>query len=269
MITDWDKAYANRDSISGAQQIIETWDPDAHAFREANPCELDISYGPEPRHVLDLFLPEGRPKGLVVFVHGGYWLLFDKNPWSHFAKGPLDHGFAVAMPSYPLAPSARLSDISAAIGLAIEEAARRIEGPIHLAGHSAGGHLVARMITDASPLSGPTMARIKTCVPISGLFDLRAMLKLKMNSDWKLDLDSAIAESPVFQMPKPHIKMTAWVGGSELPEFLRHTALLENAWTGCGANISSFAEGDKHHFNVIDGLKLKEHPLTKTVCDLV
>jgi len=232
----------------------------------ANACELDLSYGPGPRQKFDLFLPDHPPKGLVVFVHGGYWRLLDKSLWSHLARGPIAHGFAVAMPSYPLAPTVSLPEISASIGLAIEAAAAKIEGPIHLVGHSAGGHLVARMITDASPLSSATLERIKLCVPISGLFDLRPLLKLTMNEDWKLDLRAAIAESPVFQLPHPHIKISAWVGGGELPEFLRHTDLLANIWTGCGADITAHKAGDRHHFNVIDGLRSKDDPLTQAVC---
>jgi arylformamidase len=67
-----------------------------------------LSYGPGDRHAMDLFLPEGAPKGLVVFVHGGYWKAFDKSVWSHLAAGPLAHGFAVAMPSYTLCPDIRI-----------------------------------------------------------------------------------------------------------------------------------------------------------------
>jgi arylformamidase len=34
----------------------------------------------------DLFLPEGTPAGLAVFVHGGYWKAFDRSVWSHLAR---------------------------------------------------------------------------------------------------------------------------------------------------------------------------------------
>ena len=41
-----------------------------------------IAYGPHPRQALDVFLPEGEAKGLVVFVHGGYWRAYDRGHWS-------------------------------------------------------------------------------------------------------------------------------------------------------------------------------------------
>lgn len=269
MITDWDDAYANRDHVPEAQPLIDAWPGDAARFRESllqdGRATLDIPYGSGPRERLDLFLPQGTPKGLVVFIHGGYWIHFDKNSWSHFAAGSLSRGFAVAMPSYPVSPEARIPEISAAIGRAITHAAQMISGPIHIAGHSAGGHLAARMITDASPLSRDIRERIARCVPISGLFDLRPMLRLKMNEDWQLTRETAMAESPAMQYPDPHVHVTAWVGGIERPEFLRHTALLANIWTGCGGQIIKIVDPFTHHFDVIDGLKDPDHTLCKVV----
>ena len=39
---------------------------------------LPIPYGPKERNRFDLFLPEAAPKGLLVFLHGGYWLKFGR-----------------------------------------------------------------------------------------------------------------------------------------------------------------------------------------------
>src|SRR3546814_5563195 len=52
------------------------------------------------------------PAGLAVFVHGGYWMAFDKSSWSHLAAGAVARGWAVALPSYTLCPEARISDRS-------------------------------------------------------------------------------------------------------------------------------------------------------------
>jgi len=254
--------------VPGATALLEALPGLAAAFRATANAELDIAYGPGARQVYDLFLPEGAPKGLVVFVHGGYWVMLDKNFWSHYAAGCLAHGYAVAMPSYPLAPAASIPEITASVGAAITHVAARISGPIHLVGHSAGGHLVARMITDTSPIDAGLRKRITRCVPISGLFDLRPMLRLSMNKEWKLDLPTALAESPVFQMPDPHLSVISWVGGDERPEFLRHTALLENAWTGCGCDISEVVEPGRHHFDIIDGLLRADHRLTRDVLEI-
>ena len=127
---------------------------------EKGRARLDLVYGDGQRNRFDLFLPEDTPKGLVVFVHGGYWVRFDKSYWSHLARGSVEHGYAVAMPSYTLCPQTRISGITREIGAAIAAAASMIAGPIHLTGHSAGGHLATRMISATSPLSDALRSRV-------------------------------------------------------------------------------------------------------------
>src|SRR5438445_610327 len=81
----------------------------AQAYRDAlqgsGRATLDVRYGERARNRFDLFGPEGRPKGLVVFVHGGFWKALDKSFWSHLARGSVEGGYAVAMPSYTLCPT--------------------------------------------------------------------------------------------------------------------------------------------------------------------
>jgi arylformamidase len=106
------------------------WTARAERFREEARAELDIAYGTRPRESLDLFLPAGAARGLVVIVHGGFWLRFDKSDWSDLAAGSLALGWAVAVPSFPLAPETRLAGIARLIARALELAASRVEGPI-------------------------------------------------------------------------------------------------------------------------------------------
>ncbi|RMF39250.1 MAG: alpha/beta hydrolase, partial [Alphaproteobacteria bacterium] len=109
---DWEDALSNGSHIAGAESYPERWAARAAAFRERVPGRLDIAYGAHPRERLDLFEPEGPPRGLAVFIHGGYWLRFDKSSWSDLAEGALALGWAVALPSYVLAPEARIPDIT-------------------------------------------------------------------------------------------------------------------------------------------------------------
>ncbi len=50
-------------------------------------ARLGVMYGHGTREIVDLFLPDGVPKGLVVFVHGGFWRRTGGAPWSHLAPG--------------------------------------------------------------------------------------------------------------------------------------------------------------------------------------
>lgn len=111
-----DDAYANAAHIAGADAYPARWAAKAAAFREAmsetGHARLDHAYGPGAREALDLFLPRGEPTGLCVFVHGGYWLRFDRSYWSHLAAGALARGWAVAMPSYDLCPDVMIGKIT-------------------------------------------------------------------------------------------------------------------------------------------------------------
>lgn len=259
-ITNWDDAYSNGGYIENAGSFPSNWSRDAEDYRKLlisqNRFLADISYGSGDREILDIFLPAGTPKGLMVFVHGGYWQAFDKSSWSHFANGAVEQGWAVAMPSYTLCPYAKISEITKQIGAAIEIAASRIAGPVSLSGHSAGGHLVSRMMCKNSPLSNSTIHRLKSVVSISGLHDLRPLLKNSMNNILGMDMQEATAESAALLQPLENVSLTCWVGKLERPEFRRQNALLANIWTGFGISTCVVEAADKHHFNVIDDLGL-------------
>ncbi|RUX27184.1 alpha/beta hydrolase [Mesorhizobium sp. M7A.F.Ca.US.011.01.1.1] len=268
-IVDWDDAYANGANIAGSDRWPSAWAEPAQAFRDALSAQgrarLDVAYGDGPRNRLDLFLPRAAPKGLVVIIHGGYWLETDKSLWSHLANGAVGSGFAVAMPSYTLCPDIRIAGIVREIGAAIGEAAAMVGGPLMLTGHSAGGHLATRMVTTSTPLAADVARRIRHVVSISGLHDLRPLMRTGMNAALAIDEHEALTESPALLRPMDGARITCWVGGGERAEFLRQNALLANIWTGLGATTSVVVEPDRHHYSIVDGLADSAHPLTRAL----
>lgn len=268
-IDDWDDAYANGANIARGERWPDAWAEPARAFRDRlageGRAKLDLAYGDGPRNRFDLFLPTDIPKGLVVFVHGGFWLRLDKSFLSHLAAGPLAHGHAVAMPSYTLCPDIRISGIVGEVGRAVEAAAGMVEGPLRLTGHSAGGHLATRMICADSPLPAAVRTRIVNTVSISGVHDLRPLMRTQMNASLNIDAAEARAQSPALLEPLAGARLACWVGAAERSEFVRQNALLANAWTGLGATTLRVEEPDRHHFNVVDGLADPAHALTVTL----
>lgn len=252
---DLDDAYANGAHIPGAADYPPRWEDAAAEYRAVESAvgraDLNIPYGGHPREKFDLFFPAGRPAGLVVFLHGGYWRAFGRETWSHLAAGACLRGLAVAMPSYTLAPEARISQITAQAARAVTAAAARVAGPVVLTGHSAGGHLVARLPGILPDLSH----RLARVIPISPLSDLRPLLALKLNADWKLTEAEAVAESPALH-PAPKVPVHVWVGAAERPAFLDQARWLSEAWS---APLT--VEPDRHHFDVIDGLADPDSPL--------
>lgn len=261
---DWDDAYANMPYIPGAEALLTQWAQDAGAYRAALEAQglarLGISYGAREREAYDLFLPDDTPRGLAVFVHGGYWMKFHRDLWSHFAEGLRVQGFAVALPSYDLCPDVRIADITAQIAAAVTHAAGQVSGPIHLAGHSAGGHLVARMCV---PGVLPDIAadRLAMVMPISPVSDLRPLLNTSMNDAFQMTGRSAAAESPVLMTPMD-VPVSVWVGGAERPVFLDQARWLAEAW-GAGHVVVA----GSHHLDIIEPLCDAESVMVKTLAN--
>lgn len=255
---DFDDAFANAAYIPDGDLYPERWLQAAQAFRDKTECVLDIGYGDTERQKYDLFLPKGTAKGLVVFVHGGYWLRFDKNYWSHFAAGPLAQGWAVAMAGYDLCPAVRISQIGQQIAKAITQAAARVGGPIRLVGHSAGGQLVARVAT--LPDQTGWQSRLEKIVPISPVADLAPLMHTKMNRDLAITDEEASRESPIHQEP-PNVPVSIWVGADERPVLLQQADQLAQSWR-CTQVV---LEGH-HHFDILDGLQASDSKLTADVC---
>lgn len=255
---DWDDAFDNSGYVADSALLPERWAAEAAAARAdlsaRDRARIDLAYGPLARNRLDLFQPDGRPAGLLVFVHGGYWHKLDKSFWSQLARGPLAAGWAVAIPSYTLAPEARIAAISLEIGKAVECAAGQVEGPLRLAGHSAGGHLVSRMVCDDGPLDAALRARLEKVVSISGVHDLRPLLQTRMNEILRLTAAEAASESPALHSPLADVAVTFWVGAAERPEFLRQARLAAERWQRDNPRIADYYEPGKHHFSVVEGL---------------
>ncbi|MDF1609771.1 alpha/beta hydrolase [Hoeflea sp. YIM 152468] len=271
-IADYDDAYANGAHIAGAADFPPRWAGLAEEFRgqldKAGRARLDLGYGAAVRNRLDLFLPEGPAQGLAVFVHGGFWKAFDKSSWSHLAAGPLAHGYAVAMPSYTLCPDNQIAGIAREIAAAVSFAAKQISGPLRLTGHSAGGHLVTRLISGAPLLSDDVLSRVCGVTSISGVHDLRPLMQTGMNDVLQIDAAEAQAESPVLLAPLAPVPVTAWVGAEERPEFVRQNRALYEMWRGFATPMHLHEDAGRHHFDVIDGLSDPDSPLCRAFLGL-
>jgi len=258
-----DQAYNNVDFIPDGDLYPDRWAENAQAYREIEAAlgraRLNVAYGAGERQKFDLFHPSGLAEGLVVFVHGGYWLRFHRDYWSHFSAGLTARGWAVAMPSYTLAPEARISQMVVEIARAIEASTDMVRGPVRLVGHSAGGHLVARMGCCDVELTAAVRDRLERIVPISPVSDLRPLLGLAMNETLRLDEAEATGESPILQ-DAPDVPVTVWVGAEERPVFLDQARWLAEAWDA-GHRI----DPGRHHFDVIDGLRDGDSPLIEAI----
>ncbi|GAB1363344.1 alpha/beta hydrolase [Rhodobacter sp.] len=243
---DPDRDYANGAFIREADSYPPTWAAVACAFRAnaGDRARLDLPYGPSDRQRFDLFLPARPPAGVLVFVHGGFWMAFGRESWSHLAAGPLAWNWAVAMPSYTLAPEAGIPQMTQEIAAACRAISAEVAGPMVVTGHSAGGHLSARM--GCTDIDLPMVRRV---VPISPLAELGPLMATGMNSKLRLTDAECATESPARQKLRDGVSAHVWVGGGERPAFLWQARTLAEEW-GCPRT----PDDNRHHYDVIDAM---------------
>lgn len=266
---DLDDAYENIKFIANANIYMQAWEQQSAALRASTRhVELDRAYGSGARQRYDLFWPAngaGSEKGLVVFLHGGYWLAFSKDSFSHLAAGALTAGWAVAVVSYTLAPEARISQITAEITAAVNCLSGVGKGPMRLVGHSAGGHLVCRMMCDDTTLEDTATNRIDRVVSISGLHDLRPLVHLEKNSKFRLDRTEATNESAICHTPRQGIRLVCVAGANERPEFVRQNGILPLVWQGLGAKCHAQLLAGEDHLSIIGQMTRSDSRLSRLI----
>lgn len=273
MTIDWNDAFDNSSYVADSDKLAEKWSKQAQQFRQkqqqTNQAKLNQPYATKPRNQLDLFnCPEQtqHPQGTILFIHGGYWHQLDKTYWSHLAQGALANHWHFAIPSYTLAPQASISQITQEIAQAIDYITQQNQGKIRLIGHSAGGHLVSRMVCDDSPLSSNSLSRLEKVISVSGIHDLTPLLKTDMNYTLKLSPEDAMSESPARHKPHPnHIPTTFWVGTQERPELIRQTRLACEAWENQHPKVNDYYQANKNHFSIIEALAQPDSELVKAI----
>jgi arylformamidase len=256
--TEADRAYANAAFIPGSETLGHRLATAAAAFRagQGNRARLGLEYGSGARQQFDLFLPDAAPRGLLVFVHGGYWLESAREDWSHLAAGAVARGWACAMPSYTLAPAARLTEITAEIRAAVLAASALVAGPLVVAGHSAGGQLAARMGCNDGP---PGVVRV---VPISPVAELAPLMATQMQASLRLDAAECQSQSPARLALRPGVQAHIWVGAQERPAFLWQARTLSENWA-CRWTV----QPGRHHFDVVEELSDPDSALTAACLD--
>jgi arylformamidase len=209
----------------------------------------DISYtraGGEPRQSFDLYLPAwaGAKPALLIFVHGGFWLLPDDDYriGSSLAENLSKDGVAVALLRYRLAPAhrhpAQAEDVAAGAAHLIRYADKYgYDGKrIYLAGHSAGGHLASLVALDQRYLAkhGLTPSSLAGVVSFSGLYDLAP--------NWQVSANQVNATEQTFGTDRAALKRASPITytGARAPRFLIVTASQDIA--GFALDARRFAD---------------------------
>lgn len=259
-------AYNCRAAVPEHEAIFSRW-AEASAAARADAGDVlrrDVRYAAGPRRTLDLF-GAGLgvlPRPLLIFFHGGYWQAMDKSLSSFLAPPFVEAGAAVAIVNYPLCPAEPLPAITAAVREAVQMLWHESSNlgldrrRFVLAGHSAGGHLVAELLSTPWPLLDAAMPvdALHAGLAISGLFDLRPLVRTSLNDRLGLDDAAAHRASPLFRDPVPGASLTLAVGSLESDAFHDQAVRLAQRWAARGANETWLTLPGRHHFSAVETL---------------
>jgi acetyl esterase/lipase len=136
-----------------------------------------IRYGADPTQLVELSVPEGQPRGVVVVIHGGFWrAAYDLDLGRPLARSLVEHGWAAWNIEYRRvgngggAPET-LDDVHAAIEALAETGLPTTR--VITVGHSAGGHLATWAASRGRHARWPTSVAVTGVVSQAGVVDLR------------------------------------------------------------------------------------------------
>lgn len=259
-----DAQYNNRQRVPDNAEIMARWASASVLARTQSGALFDLPYGDGAGETLDLFppmapVPGGAP--VLVFVHGGYWRALGKGDHSFVAPSFTADGALVVVPDYALAPAVSVEHITLQVARAVawvwRHAAQYGGDParIVVAGHSAGGHATAMMLSCRwKQLADDLPAQLVTrALALSGLYDLEPLRHTSLlQPDLKLTPASVARLSPAF-FPRPKGQLYALVGADESDEFIRQNRLIRDVWGPTSVPVCETVPGT-NHFTVLHSL---------------
>ncbi len=280
---DYDRAgldaqYDNRAKVPAFPEYLARFKSESAAARDqyAGRMRLDVPVGPGPTERVDIFPAAGPGLApVLVFIHGGYWLMLDKEDFSFVAKGFVPHGITTVVINYALIPSVRMAEVvrqcRQATAWVLAGAAGFGADPdrVAVAGHSAGGHLTAMVAaTDWESFTAPlvpTPVRSRPIggVSLSGLHDLLPISRCYLQESLHPTELEVERYSPMRLPPPRSGSWLALVGEKEGPEYHRQSTELAKRWTAAGAaDVRARIAAGHDHFSIMMALADPDDPIT-------
>ena len=228
------------------------------------PAPETLSYGADSYQRVDIYRAAEPGSDVLIFAHGGGWTNGYKE-WNAFMAAPVTAaGITFVSIGYRLAPQhvfpACLQDAEDAVALVQD----RIAGfggradRLFLSGHSAGGHLAARLGVDLSwtQAKGVDSVGIRGVLPISGtyLFGPDSGLSMRPRFLGAEDSGNDRAASPILHVADSAPPFLLAAGEKDFPHLARQMHEMQAALTARGATAETLVLPGADHFGAHFGI---------------
>jgi arylformamidase len=245
-----DAAYNNAAAVADSAALSRERREASAAYRAAHAKALDVPYGTGERHKWDLYPGTDPAAPCLVFIHGGYWQMNDRESFACLAEGVAAHGWSVSLPGYTLAPDASLTAIAGEVRAALDWLAKNgashgIAGPIVLSGWSAGGHLTALLLDHPAVAAG---------LAISGIYEVGPLRDTYLNDKLQLTDAEIEALSPL-RLPVVGKPLVIAYGSNEVPALVNDSRMLHARRAAAHAPGPLVPVAGADHFTILHELR--------------
>jgi arylformamidase len=256
---------------------FEKWEQLSRQTEKKYPVVKDSAYGALPLERSDIYPSSQAHSKTLVFIHGGYWHLLDKSSFHFIADVFHADNITTVLLNYPLAPACSMDQIVLSCRKSIAWLYQNIlkyngdPNQIYIAGHSAGGHLAAMLMTTDWPQFNPLVPEniIKGVCALSGLFNLKPIELCYLNTVLNLDGESVHRNSPINLQPLNVCPMVFAVGGAETNEFIDQSTEMAACWSEKDIDVILLLVPGKNHYSILDTITDKEAELQLGIRELL
>jgi arylformamidase len=210
-----------------------------------------------------------------MFYHGGYWEAMGVE-YAGTAAIPLTkNGATYVAVGYTLAPKANMTTIVEQCRKSVQFLCKRFPTKrMFLAGHSAGAHLAACLMTTDWGRYGLETPPFSGSVLLGGVFDLTPLQKMYCNDSLHLTPQEIAEFSPQLRAEllgklPPDFQCLVVHGQHESTEFKRQSREFFQALVDDGVKCSSPEISGSDHFELTERLPEEDFVLTQMIINLM
>ena len=200
-------------------------------------------YGERERNILALTPPTSRSE-MFIWIHGGYWQGSSIDESLMGVGDLVQQGFGFAAVEYSIAPECSIDQMVFECATAVAYLRERNpSATFYLGGHSAGAHLA---------LSVASQCSFAGLILVSGIFDLRPLVRTTINDALALDEDQAWNLSPIRNSLPHATHAEVLVGAEESPSFQAQSEVATQYLIQNGSSATLVEVAGCDHFDILE-----------------